>query len=176
MASTELTNADKEKIAITAVKEVFEASLLEMWKNVTERITDLVKDMFKDSDWEHVGRYVEYTLWRCTVELYDVSEEVRIRWDTFRVQCGFPGLLHIPVSFSYPTGTSQTSCLAHEKQERVKDTVRPYMKRFLVAEGCYEDIRRVSSGADTYEQFEIAIRALIFCVKSLLRQEEMRNG
>jgi hypothetical protein len=103
MASTKLTKAVKESIAIKAVKDLFIIPLRECWKTVEVQFSSLVEDIYKDFDWEHVEPYREYINWYNRIGICSIPSEWQIHWDDLRRICDLPSIECIKLSFAYPS-------------------------------------------------------------------------
>ena len=154
MKAGRLTNAIRKSIVERAVKDSFADSLLECWKTVEAQFTDLVKDCFKDFDWEHVEPYRGYIHWHEEIYLNRYPGEWSIHWDDFRGVCGLPSINHIDISFKYPSKSSSADFLNDGYQKQAEDILRSYMVKYFTARKYYEDIQQILLGITTYKQLE----------------------
>jgi hypothetical protein len=160
MASVKLTKAVKASIAEKAAKDLFLSSLLEHWKIVEEQFTSMVKETFKDFDWEHVEPYRAYIYWHSEIQLLQLPVEWRIHWDDFRKLMGLPSIECISLSFVYPSRRSSGDCLECTSNKQVAGILRPYMVKYFTAKKYYMDIVQILLGLSTYRQLEDTVPEL----------------
>jgi hypothetical protein len=161
MATVKLTKTIKESIAINAIKELFVPSLRECWKSVEAQFSDLVKEVFKDFDWEHVGPYRGFINWYDEIRLYGIPEKWNIYWDKFREVFDLPSISSIHILFEYPSAGYNSDSLDNAYWKRAEGILRPYMIQYFIAKERYEDIGRVLLGLSTWKQLEDTVPELV---------------
>jgi len=149
-----LTKAIREDIAKKAVMDLFVPALLKQFEAVKEGIFALVKDQYKDFDWEHVEPYKKYIEWRETIHIEELPGEWKItHFDTFKKMCGLPGVYCFDLPFRIPT-TTGVAYLDNSYKNKVEDILRPYMIQYFTAKKAFENIQQVLRGINTTKQIE----------------------
>jgi hypothetical protein len=161
MAGARLTEKIKKYIAVASVKGVFMPSLHECWKTVEVQFTDLVKDIFKDFDWEHIEPYREFINWHDKIHLCCIPGEWEIQWDEFRRVCNLPPITCIELSFKYPSQDSSRGYLDNAYKKHAEDILRPYMIKYLTAKKYYKDVQQILLSLSTYKQLEETVPELM---------------
>jgi hypothetical protein len=189
MGIVRLTSKARGEIAVAAAEELFVFSLRMGWERVRTEISALVKEAFKDFDWEHVEPYWEYINWSGNIRMLHLHDDWdETHWDDFRKDCRLPYVGCVELTFKYPF-TAEQAFLDDEFKKRAVDILRPYMAAYYEARGHYEDLRGALSSINTYKQLAAAMPELmkyaqaskrlqeaetelrIGCVKSLLQKE-----
>jgi len=155
-----LTNAIREDIAKKAVMDLFVPALLEQFESVKEGIFALVKDQYKDFDWEHVEPYKEYIEWCEDICIDGLPGEWNIDYRDFRVACKLPAVSRFNLPFKIPATRSYVY-LDGSYKKQAEDILRPYMIQYLTAEKSFKDIRQVLLGINTLKQLEDTLPELV---------------
>jgi len=155
-----LTNAVREDIAKRAAMDLFVPALLKQFESIVEDIFALVKDQFKDFDFEHVGPYKEYIQWEDSIYIYGLPGKWNIHNDEFRRKCGLPEIRWLQLPFEIPTkGGSVYLDSSYEK--KVEEILHPYMVQYFTAQKSYEDIRQMLLSVGTFRQLEDTLPELV---------------
>jgi hypothetical protein len=162
MSAVKMTKAVKESVAINAARDLFLPSLLERWRKVQEQFTGLVKETFKDFDWEHVEPYRKYMHWHSAICLYNLPAEWQIHWDRFRGNLGLPDVAAIDIDFEYASRNSgYADCLDSAYKKQAEDILRPYMAEYFLARKYYDDVGQILLGIGTSKQLEDVVPELV---------------
>jgi hypothetical protein len=160
MASIRLTKTVKEDIAVRAARDLFVLPLRERWETVEAQFSSLVKDIYKDFDWEHAEPYREFINWYSEIRLSSLPGEWQIHWDDFRKVLNLPGTECLELSFSHPSRKYYSEYLDSAYKERAEDILRPYIVEYLTARKYYEDIKQILLGLNTCKQLEETVPEL----------------
>jgi hypothetical protein len=161
MAVTKLTKAVKEDVAKRAAKDLFILPLRKCWETVEVEFSSMVKDIFKDFDWEHVEPYREFIHWHDEIMLSNIPGEWQIHWDDVRKICDLPSIGCIELSFEYPSDELNSEYLDSAYKKRAEDILRPYMVKYFTAKKYCEDIQQILLGINTYKQLEETVPELM---------------
>jgi hypothetical protein len=161
MATIKLTKAIKEAVAKRAAKDLFMIPLRDCWETVEGQFCNLVKEMFKDFDWEHVEPYRKFIRWHDEIRFCSLPGEWRIYDDGFRRMCALPAIECVELSFEYPSQNYNPDYLGDEYRKHAEDILRPYMVKYFTARKYYEDIQQVLLGINTYKQLEETVPELM---------------
>jgi len=158
-----LTKTIRESIAKKAVLDLLVPALLEQFESVKVGIFALVKDQFKDFDWEHVEPYRGYIDWTSHIHIRKLHGEWCIGNDEFRRVCGLPLVGDIKLPFEIPcsSGCCWSVYLDDSYKEKVEDILRPYMVQYLTAEKVFKNIKQVLLGINTFKQLEDTLPELV---------------
>jgi hypothetical protein len=171
MGSVRLTSKAREEIAVAAAEELFVFSLRTDWERVRTEISAMVKEAFKDFDWEHVEPYREYINWSGNIRIKSLPDDWgSTLWDDFRKDCALPYAGCVELTFKYPF-TAEQAFLDDDFKKRTVDILRPYMAAYYEARGHYEDLRGALSGINTYKQLAAAMPELMKYVQASKREQ-----